>query len=856
METLDQRTQLEVESLKFKVESGSNIQSARPESIRDSRTLPTTYNLQPSTSNSSLKSPISSLLVLLFLTLGYTGWGQTNFYYKGTGNVTSVSSWGTNTDGTGTAPVNFTTNKQIFNLRNAASITLDASWTISGNNSKLVVGNGTDACNFIVPGLLTVSTVATDVSNNGTITRSTSGANSWGTLNVLAGGRYIHNVNGGTLPTATWDAASTLQLDQRVNDNLFGGLTLGNLVISSGVTAFTMIQSTGSSLTIGGDFTFSSSNIVTISQRGTGVTLNISGNMVLNGTGTLYGTDQFNNNAVSPLTLNVTGNYSQSAGTFIYSNYFTSQTMTVSGNFSLMGGNFRVSSYNNTTSGRTYTVDIGGNYSQSGGVLNLGEESNSSNLVITNFNVSGNFSHTAGTITESAGTACITRISLQGTASSTFTTTGQSNSVQFIINKTGTATNDIVTLSANSNISSNLTLTDGLLSLSTFNLTLAATATITAPGSTASLIVPTESGELRKIYTSTGSFVFPIGDNTGTLEYSPVTVNVTAGSGFSSAYVGVSLEEKKHNNNFSTTNFLTRSWIVTQSGITGCTATITGTYINTSADVSGTLGSIRAAQLNGTFNQQTNPWLKTGGAVLSGTTLTYTGATITAGQASVFTGITSADPTVSITEGNQNACQNASVTLTANPTGDAAFTYQWSSSLGTNSTATPPTSSVGSTSYTVTVKDANGISSAASAAVTVTVTAPPNAGTLSGSQAICVGGSTTFTSNGNIGGAWTTSDAAVATVNSTTGAISGVAAGTATITYTVTGTGGCSNATATRTVTVNALPTLPTGTNGSRCGTGTVSISATAGAGETIDWYAAASGGIALSNGSTSFTTP
>ncbi|MFM8513822.1 MAG: T9SS type A sorting domain-containing protein, partial [Bacteroidota bacterium] len=53
------------------------------------------------------------------------------------------------------------------------------------------------------------------------------------------------------------------------------------------------------------------------------------------------------------------------------------------------------------------------------------------------------------------------------------------------------------------------------------------------------------------------------------------------------------------------------------------------------------------------------------------------------------------------------------------------------------------------------------------------------------------------------GGSWSSSAAGVATVNASTGVITGVAAGTATITYTVTGTGGCADATAIRVVTVN-----------------------------------------------------
>ena len=62
------------------------------------------------------------------------------------------------------------------------------------------------------------------------------------------------------------------------------------------------------------------------------------------------------------------------------------------------------------------------------------------------------------------------------------------------------------------------------------------------------------------------------------------------------------------------------------------------------------------------------------------------------------------------------------------------------------------------------------------------------------------------------------------------------------------------------TLTVNALPAIPTGATGaSECGTGSVTISvADPGAGFTIDWYAAASGGTVLTGGTgtTSFTTP
>jgi uncharacterized protein (TIGR02145 family) len=90
------------------------------------------------------------------------------------------------------------------------------------------------------------------------------------------------------------------------------------------------------------------------------------------------------------------------------------------------------------------------------------------------------------------------------------------------------------------------------------------------------------------------------------------------------------------------------------------------------------------------------------------------------------------------------------------------------------------------------------------------ITAPVNAGTLSGNQNLCVGSTDTYASTVT-GGTWSSSNTAIATVNATTGLVTALTPGTATITYTVTGTGGCPNATATRSLTVCvALPGVST----------------------------------------------
>jgi uncharacterized protein YjdB len=86
--------------------------------------------------------------------------------------------------------------------------------------------------------------------------------------------------------------------------------------------------------------------------------------------------------------------------------------------------------------------------------------------------------------------------------------------------------------------------------------------------------------------------------------------------------------------------------------------------------------------------------------------------------------------------------------------------------------------------------------------------APPctTPGSITGAAIVCVGFTTTL-SNSVSGGTWTSGTTSVATVNSTSGVVTGVAAGTSTITYSMGGT--CF---VTRVVTVNTQPTAITGT--------------------------------------------
>ena len=74
---------------------------------------------------------------------------QTNIYYSLDDDAKKLdlkSSWGTNTDGTGTAPTSFSTDNCTYYVQSrnkrAKRLTSGTAWVIAGQNSKIIVGDG------------------------------------------------------------------------------------------------------------------------------------------------------------------------------------------------------------------------------------------------------------------------------------------------------------------------------------------------------------------------------------------------------------------------------------------------------------------------------------------------------------------------------------------------------------------------------------------------------------------------------------------------------------------------------------------------------------------------------------------
>jgi hypothetical protein len=151
-----------------------------------------------------------------------------------------------------------------------------------------------------------------------------------------------------------------------------------------------------------------------------------------------------------------------------------------------------------------------------------------------------------------------------------------------------------VSAGTNTRITGTLTLLNGLLDLGAFNLTMEAAASVSGTPSASKMVVATSTGEMRKEYSATGSFLFPVGDNTGTAEYSPVTLSFTSGTFGSGAYAGVKLVNSVWPG--LTTEYLKRYWTVSQSGITGFNCNSQFNYVV--ADVTGTESNLYCLEVD------------------------------------------------------------------------------------------------------------------------------------------------------------------------------------------------------------------------------------------------------------------
>ncbi len=189
--------------------------------------------------------------------------------------------------------------------------------------------------------------------------------------------------------------------------------------------------------------------------------------------------------------------------------------------------------------------------------------------------------------------------------------------------------------------------------------------------------------------------------------------------------------------------------------------------------------------------------------------------TITLGSnPSVCQGITSANLSYSATTGSPNQ-YSIDYDVTAQGQGFVDVTNE-PLSASPIVLVVPGAAALGTYNATLTVRNSSTTCMSNTYPITVTVTTPPNAGTVTGTTPLCIGVMATYTSNGDMGGTWTSTNTSVATVNPTTGVVTAVAAGSTNITYTVDGGGSCLPTSSFQALTVD--PALVLNTNDSGAG--------------------------------------
>ena len=427
---------------------------------------------------------------------------QTPTYYsKGSYDASNVTNWSISRDGTGAAPVDFTTNAANFVIQGTHSMTVGVAFTLGTTGSKLQIENGGT---LTAGNALTIATAATlQIDNGGTYIHNNTvafGTSIFNGSEILASNSNFeiqsYNTSSSSIPLVEFGNL-TINNTSDLGASLQCGANLttvkGNLKIQSlgGTREFRLGASLGYSLSVSGDLIVEGGVLDFASSVGSSASRNVSvgGSLTQTG-GTIKCTGSSN-----PVTLSFTGSgktLTISAGTYTGTNInlnvasgaslTINSPLTISSSRSLTVDGTLICGTNVISGSGTFALNSGATFSigSTGGIASSGATGNIQTSTRT-FSATANYTYngSAAQVTGSGLPATVNNLTVDNTAG--------------------------LTASGSLTVNGVLNLTNGKLSIGSNTLTLAGTvSSMTAAncltGSTTSNVTVTGTGSLGTLY--------------------------------------------------------------------------------------------------------------------------------------------------------------------------------------------------------------------------------------------------------------------------------------------------------------------------------------------------------------------
>lgn len=514
----------------------------------------------------------------------------------GTHTITGSTVRYSSTAATGFTLASFTTNvasRQYNNLElvggasttwaiaSGATLGVAGNFSLTGSGT-LTVSNSASASGLTIDGTLTQSAGNIIVSNSASAVQ--------GTLTVTGNS----TLSAGVMTLAGASAAASATGNFNTNDLSISGT--GQLILDANSTTAAGIATVNGNLSI----TSTTANAVNfgIGTSLAGSIINVRGNMSKSGTGTIGLTGSFN--TACQFVFNGTG-------TQTFSHSGAAQT---SGGYNIAAGSTLQLLTNLTTGSNANTIPfiINGVLDAGGNAVIAGNASNTFTLASTGTIRTANASGIGSTISGFAGTNT-------WTAGATFHFTGTTQTAGFAAyaNISSASAYNLIwagttslTLDKNMTFASANLSTDGLVYLGNFNLTISAGGTLSGTFGASRMFVTDGTGTFNRVINTTGAtttaYLWPIGEMTGSANYSPVNISVGGMSNTTSGgTMGFRVVDAIEPNNGPAATYISRYWRYTAAAL----GTITFTnisFIYDAGDVVGTEGSLRLNSWNNTSN--------------------------------------------------------------------------------------------------------------------------------------------------------------------------------------------------------------------------------------------------------------